>query len=197
MARRKLSKQSEFKPDPRQNSLSGLFHVTQLQKQRMLKWTLYVLTGILLLTSQDVIMSRVSIFGATTDLPVVYILLITVIEGVDVGSLFVLFASTIYYFSGSAPGPYCIGLLCAVGIIATLLRQAYLRRTKASIVICAGIALTIYEMGLFVVGIGLGLTRWDRMFSFLITAGYSFGVMILLDPLINKIGLIGGTTWKE
>ena len=197
MARRKLSKQSEFKPDPRQNSLSGLFHVTQLQKQRMLKWTLYVLTGILLLTIQDVIMSRVSIFGATTDLPVVYILLITVIEGVDVGSLFVLFASTIYYFSGSAPGPYCIGLLCAVGIIATLLRQAYLRRTKASIVICAGIALTIHEMGLFVVGIGLGLTRWDRVFSFLITTGYSFGVMILLYPLINKIGLIGGTTWKE
>ena len=71
MARRKLSKQSEFKPDPRQSSLSGLFHVTQLQKQRMLKWTLYVLTGILLLTIQDVIMSRVSIFGATTDLPVV------------------------------------------------------------------------------------------------------------------------------
>lgn len=197
MARRKLSKQSEFKPDPRQNSLSGLFHVTQLQKQRMLKWTLYALTGILLLTIQDVIMSRVSIFGATTDLPVVYILLITVIEGVDVGSLFVLFASTIYYFSGSAPGPYCIGLLCAVGIIATLLRQAYLRRTKASIVICAGIALTIYEMGLFVVGIGLGLTRWDRVFSFLITAGYSFGVMVLLYPLINRIGLIGGTTWKE
>ena len=197
MARRKLSKQSEFKPDPRQNSLSGLFHVTQLQKQRMLKWTLYVLTGILLLTIQDVIMSRVSVFGATTDLPVVYILLITVIEGVDVGSLFVLFASTIYYFSGSAPGPYCIGLLCAVGIIATLLRQAYLRRTKASIVICAGIALTIYEMGLFVVGIGLGLTRWDRVFSFLITAGYSFGVMVLLYPLVNKIGLIGGTTWKE
>ena len=197
MARRKLSKQSEFKPDPRQNSLSGLFHVTQLQKQRMLKWTLYVLTGILLLTIQDVIMSRVSIFGATTDLPVVYILLITVIEGVDVGSLFVLFASTIYYCSGSAPGPYCIGLLCAVGIIATLLRQAYLRRTKASIVICAGIALTIYEMGLFVVGIGLGLTRWDRVFSFLITAGYSFGVMVLLYPLVNKIGLIGGTTWKE
>ena len=171
--------------------------MTQLQKQRMLKWTLYVLTGILLLTIQDVIMSRVSIFGATTDLPVVYILLITVIEGVDVGSLFVLFASTIYYLSGSAPGPYCIGLLCAVGIIATLLRQAYLRRTKASIVICAGIALTIYEMGLFVVGIGLGLTRWDRVFSFLITAGYSFGVMVLLYPLINKIGLIGGTTWKE
>ena len=52
-------------------------------------------------------------------------------------------------------------------------------------------------MGLFIVGIGLGLTRWDRVFSFLITAAYSFGILILLYPPINKIGLIGGTTWKE
>ena len=194
MARKK---QSEFKPDHQPLSLPNLFHMTQLQKLRLLKWVLYVLTGILLLTVQDVIMSRVSILGATTDLPVVFILLITVIEGVEVGSLFVLISSTIYYFSGSAPGPYCIALLCAVGIVATLLRQAYLRRTKASIVICAGLALAIYEMGLFVVGIGLGLTRWDRVFSFLFTAAYSFGILILLYPLINKIGLIGGTTWKE
>ena len=40
MARKKLSKQSEFKPDPRQWSLSHLFHLTQQQKLRMLKWTL-------------------------------------------------------------------------------------------------------------------------------------------------------------
>ena len=52
-------------------------------------------------------------------------------------------------------------------------------------------------MGLFIVGIGLGLTRWDRVFSFLITAAYSFGILILLYAPINKIGLIGGTTWKE
>ena len=171
--------------------------MTRLQKLRLLKWVLYVLTGILLLTVQDVIMGRVSIFGATTDLPAALILLITVIEGVDVGSLFVLIASTIYYFSGSAPGPYCIALLCAVGVITTLLRQAYMRRTKASIVFCSGLALTIYEVGLFIIGIGLGLTRWDRIFSFLITAAFSWAVMIPLYSLINKIGLIGGTSWKE
>ena len=195
MARRK--KQTEFKPDPRQFSLPRLLHMTQLQKLRLLKWALYVLTGILLLTIQDVIMARVRIFGATTDLPAALILLITVIEGADVGSLFVLIASTIYYFSGSAPGPYCIALLSALGIIATLLRQAYLRRTKLSIVFSAGIALALYELGLFIVGIGLGLTRWDRIFSFLFTAAYSFGIMIPLYNLINKIGLIGGTSWKE
>ena len=174
-----------------------MFHVTQVQRLRLLKWGLYILTCILLLTIQDVIMSRVRVFGATTDLAVCVILLITVIEGVEIGSLFVLVASTLYYFSGSAPGPYCIVLLCFIGIGATLVRQAWLRRTKLSIVFSAGLALTLYELGLYIVGMGMGLTRWDRIFSFLLTAAYSWAVMIPLYSLINKIGLIGGTSWKE
>ena len=190
-------KQSDFKPDSQKISLPKLFHTTQLQRLRLAKWGLYILTLILLLTVQDVILSRFRFFGATTDLSVCGILLMTVIEGVDVGSLFVLIASTLYYFSGSAPGPYCIALLSFIGIAATLIRQAWLRRTKLSIVFCAGAALTLYELGLYIVGMALGLTRWDRIFSFLLTAAYSWAVMIPLYSLINKIGLIGGTTWKE
>ena len=190
-------KQSDFKPDSQKISLPKLFHTTQLQRLRLAKWGLYSLTLILLLTVQDVILSRFRFFGATTDLAVCGILLMTVIEGVDVGSLFVLIASTLYYFSGSAPGPYCIALLSFIGIAATLIRQAWLRRTKLSIVFCAGAALTLYELGLYIVGMALGLTRWDRIFSFLLTAAYSWAVMIPLYSLINKIGLIGGTTWKE
>lgn len=190
-------KQSDFKPDSQKISLPKLFHTTQLQRLRLAKWGLYILTLILLLTVQDVILSRFSFFGATTDLAVCGILLMTVIEGVDVGSLFVLITSTLYYFSGSAPGPYCIALLSFIGIAATLIRQAWLRRTKLSIVFSAGAALTLYELGLYIVGMALGLTRWDRIFSFLLTAAYSWAVMIPLYSLINKIGLIGGTTWKE
>ncbi len=190
-------KQSDFKPDSQKISLPKLFHTTQLQRLRLAKWGLYILTLILLLTVQDVILSRFRFFGATTDLAVCGILLMTVIEGVDVGSLFVLITSTLYYFSGSAPGPYCIALLSFIGIAATLIRQAWLRRTKLSIVFSAGAALTLYELGLYIVGMALGLTRWDRIFSFLLTAAYSWAVMIPLYSLINKIGLIGGTTWKE
>lgn len=190
-------KQSDFKPDSQKISLPKLFHTTQLQRLRLAKWGLYILTLILLLTVQDVILSRFRFFGATTDLAVCGILLMTVIEGVDVGSLFVLITSTLYYFSGSAPGPYCIALLSFIGIAATLIRQAWLRRTKLSIVFSAGAALTLYELGLYIVGMALGLTRWDRIFSFLLTAAYSWAVMIPLYSLINKIGHIGGTTWKE
>ena len=32
---------------------------------------------------------------------------------------------------------------------------------------------------------------------FLITGGMSWAIMLLLYPLINKIGLIGGNIWKE
>lgn len=190
-------KQSDFKPDSQKISLPKLFHTTQLQRLRLAKWGLYILTLIMLLTVQDVILNRFRFFGATTDLAVCGILLMTVIEGVDVGSLFVLIASTLYYFSGSAPGPYCIALLSFIGIAATLIRQAWLRRTKLSIVFSAGAALTLYELGLYIVGMALGLTRWDRIFSFLLTAAYSWAVMIPLYSLINKIGHIGGTTWKE
>ena len=190
-------KQSDFKPDSQKISLPKLFHTTQLQRLRLAKWGLYILTLIMLLTVQDVILSRFRFFGATTDLAVCGILLMTVIEGVDVGSLFVLITSTLYYFSGSAPGPYCIALLSFIGIAATLIRQAWLRRTKLSIVFSAGAALTLYELGLYIVGMALGLTRWDRIFSFLLTAAYSWAVMIPLYSLVNKIGHIGGTTWKE
>ena len=90
-----------------------------------------------------------------------------------------------------------ISALCCAAAFAEGASSAKTTSFGTLVLICAGIALTIYEMGLFIVGIGLGLTRWDRVFSFLFTAAYSFGVMILLYPLINKIGLIGGTTWKE
>ena len=48
-----------------------------------------------------------------------------------------------------------------------------------------------------VVGIMSGLTHWGRLSSFLLTAFYSCLILIPLDSLIFKIGLIGGNTWKE
>ena len=188
---------SEFRPDPVQISLPKLFFMTQVQRARLIKWGLYILTMVLLLTIQDVIMSRFRLLGATTDLPACVILLITVIEGAETGSLFVLIASVLYYFSGTAPGPYCIALLSFIGVAATLLRQVWLHRNKMSIVLSAGLALMLYEIGLYIVGLFMGLTRWDRIFAFLLTGSYSWAAMVPLYNLINKIGLIGGNTWKE
>ena len=41
------------------------------------------------------------------------------------------------------------------------------------------------------------LTLWSRLGTFLLNGVFSAAAMIPLYPLIYKIGLIGGITWKE
>ena len=188
---------AEFRPDSQERSLIKHLYLTQAQRDILLKWGLYIAIIVGLCMIQDVIMSQITIFGATTDLAVCAILLITVIEGVDVGSLFVLIASCLFYFSGSSPGPVCVGLMTFLGIGACLFRQMYWHRNQGSIVLCAGLALMLYELGMFIVGIATELTRWDRIGVFFTTALLSIAVMIPLYSLINKVGQIGGNTWKE
>ena len=188
---------SEFKPDAKTATWIKTVRLTQLQQQRLLKWALYILVIVLALVIQDVIMSQLRLFGATTDLAVCVILMITVIEGTEVGSLFVLAASLAYYFSGSAPGAYSIGLLSFLGIAAVMFRQMYLHRSRGSITLCTAIAVMGYELGLFAVGIFSELTLWPRLPYFVLTGAYNALVLIPLYPLICKIGLIGGNTWKE
>ena len=197
MAKKRRKRNIEFKPDPKTATWVKTFHLTVQQRLQLAKWALYILTIVLCLVVQDVLMSRIRIFGATTDLTVCAILLITVIEGTDTGSLFVLIASTLYYFSGSAPGAYVIALLSFLGVAAVLLRQLYWHRSKGSIVLCTGIALMLYEIGLFVVGIAIGLTLPSRLIYFLLTGAYSCLALIPLYSIIYKIGSIGGNTWKE
>lgn len=198
MALKKRRKDSvDFKPDVQTSTWLKTAQMTRQQRLRLLKWALYVVTIVVSLVVQDVIMSQLNILGGTTDLPVVVILLITVIEGTEVGSLFVLIASTLYYFSGTAPGAYCIGLLSGLGIAAVMFRQLYWHRSKGSIVLCAGVAVMLYELGLFVVGLMSELTIWKCMANFILTGTYSCATLPLYYPLIYKIGLIGGNTWKE
>jgi len=188
---------ADFKPDVSSSTWLKTARLTELQRLRLTKWCCYVLVMVLALVIQDAIMSQFRLFGATTDLAVCVILLITVLEGTEVGSLFVLLASLFYYFSGSAPGAYSIALLCALGITATMLRQMYWHRSKGSVLLCTAIALMAYEIGLFVVGMMNELTRMGRVTSFALTGLYSCLMLIPLYPLIYKIGLIGGNTWKE
>lgn len=195
--RRRNRDNLDFKPDVQKAVWTKTARLTKLQQLRLARWVLYVLTVVASLVLQDVLMSQFSIFGATTDLPACAILLITVMEGTEIGSIFVLIASTLYYFSGNAPLAWCIGLMTFFGIGATLFRQMYWHRSKGSIILCSAIALTLYELGLFVVGLGSELTHWGRLPAFALTAVFSCLTLIPLYSLVYKIGLIGGNTWKE
>ena len=197
LRRNKRNRQNEFRPDPATSTWLKTRKLTRQQRLRLFKWLMYALIVIMSLVIQDVIMSQLRLFGATTDLAVGAILLITVIEGTDVGSLFVFIASILYWFSGSAPTPVCIALLTAFGIGATMFRQMFWHRSRGTLTLCACLALTAYELGLFVTGLMQGLTYWGRLPSFLLTSVYTCLVMIPLYSLVYKTGLIGGNTWKE
>ena len=194
---KELRRKHEFRPDTPKFSLPKLFHLTNLQRRSLLKWTLYALVCIAALLVQDVIMSRVHFFGGTTDLAVCAILLITVIEGIDNGSLFVLIAALFYFFSGSSPGAFSVAMLTIYGIAAAMFRQAFWHRNARSIVLCTAIALMAYELSVFGAGLFLELTHFGRLGMFLVTGILSCVLLLPLYPLIDRIGRIGGTEWKE
>ena len=196
MARRFRTKY-EFKPDSDKIPLAKKLHLTRQQKLHLLKWSLYSLLCLFLLILQDVVMSRISIYGATTDLVPCAILLITVLADAHAGSMFVLFSSMFYVFSGSAPGPYAIGYLTVLGVGAALIRQIYWRRGFSSNMLCAGAAMMLYELAVYATGIFMGLTYWGRIGVFALTGGISLVIMLALYPLVRVIGKIGGETWTE
>jgi hypothetical protein len=152
MAQKRRRPTYEFKPDKARFSFVKLLHLTRLQKRQILQWSLYGLLCLFLLIVQDVIMSSVHIYGATTDLVSAAILLICVISDAHAGSLFVIIASTLFVFSGSAPGPYSIGYLTVLGVAAALFRQSFWRRGFRSNMLCAGLALLLYELAVWGTG---------------------------------------------
>ena len=163
----------------------------------MLQWSLYGLLCLGLLVIQDVIMSRIHIQGATMDLVPTAILLICVISDAYNGSLFALLASTLFVFSGSSPGAYVIAYITVLGVAAALFRQSFWRRGFRSNILCAGLALLIYELAVWGTGVFLSLTYWGRIGVFFLTWCLSSLVMLALYPLVKRIQKIGGETWKE
>ena len=188
---------AEFKPDSTGTDWTNQLHITKAQRDVFLKWGSYIAICVLLCMIQDVIMSQINIFGTTTDLVASAILLITVMEGVETGSVFVILGSLVYYFTGSAPSPWCILSMTYLGIGASIFRQMYLHRGLLSITFCAGVALMVYEVVTYGIALFLGLTYWGRIIHFVITGAISWAFMLALYPLIYKLGTIGGNAWKE
>ena len=197
--RRRKKRQSvyEFKPDPKGTNYLKRLYMTRLQRLTILKWATFAMTGILLLVIQDVIMSQVRFSGATTDLPVAFILLVGIYEGLENGSVFTLAASLFYWFSGSAPTPICVAVLCVLVILIGLFRQLYWHRSFGSIAMCVSIAIMLYEMTMFVIGLMSGLTILPRASVFALTGGITCITMLPMYPLVRAISKIGGVSWKE
>lgn len=193
MARKKY----DFRPDKTGPDLLSKLYLTKKQRLSILKWTLFALALLVLSLLQDVILCRLDVFGATTDLVPCAIFLGCVLLGVESGSVFSLVAATLYQFSGTGPGYYVIALIPVLGVLLTLVRQAYLRKGTFTNIFCAALAFLLYELCLLGIGLLSEQTIWQRSGTFLITTGLSLLTVPVLYPVFSAIERIGGETWKE
>ena len=192
-----MAKKQEFKPDKPSISLVSRLILTKKQQKSLLKWIFYGLFLVMLSVVQDVLLSRVRLLGATTELVPCAIFLICLIEGAHSGSVFSLTAGLLYLFSGTAPGPYSMVAIVFFSIGVCIFRQAFLQESFSSVMLCVAIAMLLYVLVNFGFGLFLGLTRLSRIHGFLITAVLSLLVSPLLYPVVKVINAFGGNSWKE
>ena len=193
MARRKY----EFRPDKSQTSLLNKLYLTPTQRLKILRWVLYALMLVLLSVIQDVILSKVHLFGATTDLVPCAIILICVVLGAEASAVFSLIAALLYQFSGTAPGYYVIALIPILGIFAAVARQSFFRKSLSSTLLCSCSAVVLYEISIFAFGLLFQNTSLFRVVRFLITSGLSLLGYPILYPLTTAVEKIGEKTWKD
>ena len=192
-----MAKKYEFKPDKPYGGLLSKLYLTPKQRLSLLKWTLYGLVLVFLSVLQDVLLCRIHIFGATTELVPVGIFLVCLLEGVESGTLFALVAGALYVFSGSAAGNYVIVLVPVVGFLATWLRQSYLRSGFGAAMLCTAAAMVLYVLTVFFVSLFFGVTYFSRIGVFALQAVLSLAAAPALYPLLRLIGKTGGEAWKE
>lgn len=192
-----MAKKYDFQPDKPTTSLLSHLMLTKKQQKTLLKWVFYGGLLVFLSVVQDVLLSGVRLFGATSELVPCGIFLICILEGTHTGSVFALVASLLYLFSGTAPGPYSMVAITFLGIGVCILRQAYLQESFSSACLCTAIAMLLYVLVNFLFGLFLGLTTLSRLHGFFITAVLSLLAVPILYPIIKAIGAFGGHSWKE
>ncbi len=190
-------KKPEFKADSRRFDLAQQLYMSPQQQRRYLKWILLSLLSVFLLVLQDVLFSRMSLYGATVDMVPCVLLLICVIQGAAEGCVFLLIGALVYYLSGSSPGVYVLLLIPFFGTFTAAFRQAYLRKGFRTTMMCSGAALILYETLSFLAALLLGVTRLDRVFVPMLSTCLTLLTLPLVFLPVWGICKIGGEQWKE
>ena len=192
-----FKKKNEFRPDKTHSGALSKLYITKKQRMTLLKWLLMALVLVALSVLQDTIVCRIHLLGATTDLLCGALLMVCILLDPEQGCIFILTGSCLYCFSGTAPGPYVIALLTGIGLLISIFRQSYLHQSFGTTMLCTVIAVMLYEMLLFAVGLILGNTSVRRMGIFALSGIYTLAILPALHPLFRFIGKIGGETWKD
>ena len=192
-----FKKKNEFRPDKTDSGMLNKLYITKKQRLALLKWLLTAFALIAISVLQDVVLCRTHLFGATTDLLCGALLMVCIMLDPEQGCIFILTGATLYHFSGVSPGPYTSAFLTVIGLIISIFRQAYLRRSFITTFLCTGVAIMVYELMVFAAGAFWGHTNITRLQVFLLSGLYTLLVTPALYPIFRVIGKIGGESWKE
>ena len=190
-------KQKDFQPDRPRSGLLSKLYLTKRQRQSILKWALYAVILVMLSVLQDVLLCRLRLFGATTELVPCGILMICLTEGMEHGSVFSLIAACLYLFSGSAAGYHSIVLIPFLSVFLTYFRQSYLRKGFSATMLCTATGVLVYQLTVFIFNAFLGQTHIGRIGVAFVTGLLTLISAPVLYPLIRGISTIGGEAWKE
>lgn len=178
-------------------TLVGKLYITQTQRQTILRWTLCALVFFVTLVLQNVIFSRITIFGCVINFIPAVILLISLTAGIESGSIFALCASLFWSFSGGVLGSVSIFLLTAGAALLGILRKACFPKNLASVLLCCFLGMLAHEFLRFLLALILGYTPWAFWYQVFVTTFFSFLICPVLYPLIRFIGRIGGSLWND
>ena len=192
-----MARRNDFRPDPDGSGDLGKLLLTKQQQRSLLRWSSYAAVCLFGLLLQDVVLCRLPLFGAVTDIVPCLILMVCTMQGAESGSIFSLVAACLYYFSGSAPGPFVIPVIVGISVFLVIFRQSYLQQGFFTIFVCAGLGMIVYEMCIFCIGLFLERTTLARVDIFATTALISLLAVPVAYPVLMSIGKIGGDTWKE
>ena len=192
-----FKRKHEFKQDRTEGGTLKKLYLTPTQRKKILKWVMVALVLVVLSLVQDVVLAQLRIFGSNFNLVVCGILLCAMFFDSETAAVFTLVSSTLYYFSGTAPGVYSIAIITALGTFLCIFRQSYLKKCFSATMLCAGVGMMVYELLIFAIGLFLGATTLARFQVFAICGGLSVAVMPLLYPVFLSISKIGGESWNE
>lgn len=192
MAKRKY----EFQPDRPQVSILDKLYLTKTQRTSLLRWTLHALVVLILSLVQDVMLCRMSILGATTDLVPGAIFTLCMLLGCERGCVFALVAGALFEFSGMGPGFHAIALIPVIAIGLSMLQQTVLRKGTSSDLLTSAVAIMLYELVIFAIGVATGETAMFRLISAVATGVMTVLCGYILYPIFTAIEKIGGNTWN-
>lgn len=169
------------------------FHLTKMQRQSILKWSLYGLLTLLTLLLQTVVLSRTTGLRIKLTPYPILVVCVCVREGPEKGGAYAILAALFWCFSGADFGNLSVAVLPVGAMLSAVLCRAVLTLRFLPTALCAFAVTLLNATAIFIFKLILPptveLANYWRIL--LPTAALSMVFFPLQYPLVKSISRIG------